>query len=496
MRPLDPNRRGAVCRAITALILALGAIGVSARPLPAQLSYSNTTFLNGFASDSTIWDTRYADLPNTSPPGYLWNTVVLHAVGNPNVKDSLVFDQQVARIVPQIPSGTRHVLVGHSLGSLIARGLYIDYPALQPRIAGIVAVTAPHQGAPLADNVVTVRRFLVDVQRRVNDAVNAAKVVPSVFIFMTTSPFFGLKVGPIAGIVAFIVPQIFIHNSNITLDSLYKLETVPALRDLKPASTTVQRLNAGVADGAIPHANIYGWISPRNAALRIGQSLQDKDAEFKDVVSKRNWAVAMFKACKVMGYATIVMSKRARQCAYGVKVLGRIDDRWALYVNGTDAYGRVKQIGNDGVVPNERSRYPVTTSLAYDMRVDHINHMNVYKTRKGLDAVADGMIRIGMIRSGSAPPPPPPSGVAVSISGPSTVNLCGGTWFANASNGVAPFSYSWKIGTATYNTGTTNSLDYAPSSYGSFTITATATDSQGKSGSGSMTVTVSTGGMC
>lgn len=42
-----------------------------------QLPYTNTTFLNGFASDSTIWTMQYSAL-STTPPGYLSQTVVLH----------------------------------------------------------------------------------------------------------------------------------------------------------------------------------------------------------------------------------------------------------------------------------------------------------------------------------------------------------------------------------------------------------------------------------
>lgn len=476
-----------------AAIVLSAALALAATPLQAQLAYTNTTFLNGFASDSSVWTTSYSDI-GTTPPSYLARSVVLQTVGYPNVNDSLTYSQDLARIAPFFVSGTQHVLVGHSLGSLVARGLYINYPSIRPDITGIVAVAGPHQGAPIVDNFVTAQHFLVDLQRRVNDALNAAAVVTPVATALTGFVLGIWTFGPATGIAGEILGVLFdakkIPSSyNINLDSLWKLQGAPGFSDLSPSSSTIQMLNSNTADAAIPHANIYGYIPRRNAALRIAASYQNNDGELADLLSKKDLGISLFKFCKYAGYATIVLSKKAHQCAYGIKVLERLDDRWALYTNGTTS----TTILNDGIVPNNRSVYPVSTNLLYNAGVNLVNHLNIYKTRQGLDEVARGMLRIGM--TSAAPPPPPPSFMA-SITGPTTVNLCGGSWFGGESNGAAPYTYSWTISGSPYDTGGSSELDYAPSSYGGFTIGLTVTDAQGHSATTSLSVTVSRSGMC
>lgn len=472
--------------------LAFMSLALMATPLQAQLAYTNTTFLNGFASDSTIWTTSYSDI-STTPPSYLGQAVVLRTVDYANVNDSLTYTQQLARLAPFFVSGTQHVLVGHSLGSLVARGLYINYPGIQPEITGIVAVAGPHQGAPIVDNFVTAQHFLVDMQRRVNDALNAAAVVFPVAFALGGTLLGPATFGPGTGIAGYILGVLLDSQNpgsqNIGLDSLWKLQHAPAFADLSPSSSTIQMLNANAADAAIPHANIYGYIPRRSAALRIAASYQNNDAELTELVSRKDKGISLFKFCKYVGYATIVLSKKARQCAYGVKVLERLDDRWALYVNGTTS----TSILNDGIVPNNRVTYPVGTNLRYNTSVDLANHLNIYKTRNGLNQVAQGMLRIGM--SSTAPPPPPP-GFTASISGPSTVSLCGGAWFASGANGATPYSYVWTVRGQTFNTGASNELDYAPSYYGSMTISLTVTDAQAHTATTSKSVTVSQSGMC
>lgn len=390
-------------------------------------------------------------------------------------------------MAPFFTAGTQHVLVGHSLGSLVARGLYVNNSGLRPLITGIVTVAAPHQGAPFADNAETARRFFADVQRRVNGGLAAAQMAFWIQAFFAPA---GLQ--PLYVTIAAIVVD-KTSGQQINLDNVTQLTKVPVLPELQTSSQVIASLNGNVADAAIPHANVYGTIPLRDAVYRLKVAMENNDAGFNDAVNKRKQGLGLFKVCKYMGYGTIVGAGAARRCAYAAKVINRVDDRWALYANGADAYGRPKQVAFDGIVPNERSRYPATTRLMFDQHVPGINHMNIYKTRAGLDQVAAGMRKMGME---SVTPPPPPPGIPVSISGPSTVALCGGTWFATPSGGTAPYTYTWRVGTQSFNTGSSNQLDYAPSSYGTFSIQATATDAQGNSGTGSKSVTASTGGMC
>ncbi len=395
--------------------LALGFLGI-ASVASAQLSYDRTTFLNGFGTDSTIWTNSYHDLSGVTPPAYLENHVQLDTVHYPLVHPKLSYGEQKARVSSFFTSGS-HVLVGHSLGSLVARGVYLDYPGVRPNISGIVATVAPHQGTPMAANAVKLSAFMADVQRRVNDAVASIRMAASItpFLYFTGGAAWvafghwmlaGWSFITAAASVVFWIGAS--EGEYVNFDQLRDMTRAPARMDLIPNSPALQSLNR-FDDGSIPRANIYGTIPIKNAAIRLQQSLIDKDHEFAAAVERRDGAVSGFKKCKYVGYATIVLGRTGRRCSYARKVLQRLDDRWTRYVNGTDANGRPRMVPFDGVVPNDHSVYPTTNSLAYDKRVDGVNHLNVYKTRRGLDEVVEGMRRMNMRMKATAPPPDPSS---------------------------------------------------------------------------------------
>jgi len=436
-----PNEpRANLSRVLRRLARVLLLFAIASAQLHAQLSYDHTSFLNGTASDSTIWTRSYADLQTTTS-AYLSQRVVLRIPGYPNVDSLKRYSGLVSDIAAYLTLGGQHVLVGHSLGSLVARGTYIDNPGIRPDVVAIVALTAPHQGTRLADNFVTLRSFLRDMQRRIDDAKTAIAIETAVLInlfsvFIPEHRATGL--GP--SLVAFML----INTWNIPIDvnNLNQFGAAPAVADQSPDSAAILHLNARYDDGAIPRANIYGTIPFRNAALRLLESSRDRDADFPSLVRWRNIGQSAFSACKWFGYVTIVQWTLGRRCAYARKTLARLDDRWARYVNGWDANGNTRYVPFDGVVANERSRYPTTNGLAFDQPVPLINHLNIYKTRAGLDQAANGMLQVGMERVGNPPPPPPT--LTASISGPGAVNNDWySTWFAEVSGGTPPYSYGW-----------------------------------------------------
>jgi hypothetical protein len=326
------------------------------------------------------------------------------------------------------------------MGSLVARDTYIDYPALRPDVAAIITVTAPHQGAPLADNWLTLRSFLRDMQRRIEDGVAAASVEAIVWdmIFGVFAPKGITGFGP--ALFGFILYK-FNSSPSIDLTNLDQFGADTAFVDLKPNSVAITHLNNRFDDGSIPRANVVATIPFRNAALRLLQSAKDDDAHFPDAVRARDHAQEGFSLCKWGGYVTIVMWTAGRRCAYARKTLGRLDDRWAAYVNGWDQYGNVRFIPFDGVVPNERSHYPSTNGAAFERPVNLTNHLNVYKTQAGLNQVANAMRDVHMHEFG--PPPPPPT-ITAAISGPDAVNYDWySTWSAEVSGGTPPYTYGW-----------------------------------------------------
>lgn len=419
----------------------LFAVTIASPSLQAQLAYDHTSFLNGLGLDPTVWTATYADL-NTSPVSYLSQRIILKTIGLPNVDIAKRYNGQVSDIAAFLTQGGQHVLMGHSLGSLVARGAYVDNPGIRPDVAAIVAITGPHQGAPLADNFVVLRSFLRDMERRIDDAKFAIAIETAVLtnllsVFVPGKQTTGL--GP--SIVAFLL----INTSNIGIDvsNLDQFGAPPAVTDLSPTSAAVTHLNSSFDDGAIPRANIFGTIPFRNAPLRLLQSFQDKDADFDHMVTWRNIAQELFSSCKWFGYVTIVQWNLGRRCAYARKVLSRLDDRWVKYVNGSDANGNGRNVPFDGVVPNDHSVYPSTNGLTFNQPVNGINHLNVYKTQRGLDQVANAMARVGMQVNPNAPPPGMSS---ANITGPVGIDPEVATlWQGSVSGGTGGYDFQWSV---------------------------------------------------
>jgi hypothetical protein len=215
---------------------------------------------------------------------------------------------------------------------------------------------------------------------------------------------------------------------------------------MSPDSAAVQSLQS-TADAAIPRANVYGSIPYRNAVLRVLYSIQDSDAVIADRIGNRNDAAKLFKWCKRAGYATVVMSKQARDCSLAGKALANIDDRWARYVNGTEtktfAFGITRQVARqipfDGIVSNERSLYPGVArgSFADLPVVTGANHQNIYERRDGLFQIERAMLQVLQMER-QAPP------ATVSLSGPTSFSSSATlTWNATASSGDGMYTYQW-----------------------------------------------------
>lgn len=343
----------------------LASVVLAAAPFtaPAQLAYDRTTFLNGFASTPTIWTNGYRDLSGMTPPNYLGQFVDLGLKGYPNVDAGRTYDGQLTEVAPFFSAGGQHVAVGHSLGSLVARGIYIhNVSGAQPHIAAIVATVAPHGGTPLADNAIEAARFFADFQRRIEAGVSAARTVLGVVSLFTAWLSFMYS-------ILLLVPSvlIFAWGTQVNPGDVRNVEQftqmlqAPALADLRTSSTTVGMLASRFDDGAIPRVNIYGTIPHRNAVFRLAGSIQDEDHKFDATVKTRNQGLTTFKTCKYVGYATIVLSSKARKCSNAAAALMRLDAQWVKYVNGWDSSGRPRYVPFDGAVPNERSVYPSVT---------------------------------------------------------------------------------------------------------------------------------------
>ena len=466
-------------------------LGIVAVPAGAQqaplLDYDHTTFVHGTGSGPEIWSSGTTDLDGLPPSLYLNKTVLIKAANYPNLDARLRWAGEVENLRKSLLDSApgKHVLVTHSLGGLVARGAYLYGNAngfsstgsdARPSIKGIVTVAATHQGTLLANNADGAEAFLKDVQRRTNDGIRSVKVEAIVLTVLVTRNLF-------AGVV---VNQIFPRERFPDLGALTQLTKIPAIKDQMDTAEVIRALNSNVGDNVIPRANVVARIPARNAAIRLGMSFQHTDADFDSTVKSRNRAVSAMKGCKIIGYATIVMSGYARKCSYGVKVLNRVDGKWKAFVNGTyvrDVFHtkEPRDVAFDGVVSNERSQYPGLTDPFFNLPpVDMVNHQNVYRVKLGLNAVSDAMLRIGM--------QPTPAPFSATLTGASSFTSAGTlSWQVSAANGVTPFSYQWSykpssssVWTALAATGATASRTVS-SSTPTFTVRAVVTAANGES---------------
>lgn len=340
-----------------------------------------------------MWESGYQDLSNLSSPAYLRQFIALRSYDNPNVSQAHRYSDHIDTIGAFLARSGQHAVVAHSMGSMVVRGVYINNSGgARPKISGIVTVAAPHRGTKLADHAYEAVGFFADVQRRVNGALDSAFVQSAVLWLLS----YFVPGGPSIFIRFIAVLLMMPAGNQVALNDITSIAKVPALADLRTDSYAVNSLGSNFHDGSIPRANIYGSIPFKHAAIRVQKSIEDRDFEFDADVRTRNQAVSLFKTCKYVGYATIILGRQGRNCSYAVKVLSRVDDRWVKYVNGLDANGNLRRVPFDGVVANERSQYPSTNSINYNVQIPGLNHINIYKTRRGLDEIATGMIRIGM----------------------------------------------------------------------------------------------------
>ena len=132
-----------------------GLLAVAVFPLAAfaQLQYTTTDFVHG------LHDTKDRfQHPNTA--GLLSNRINLKILEFPNPDGTLGINAQAEQVFATL-IGQGHVLVGHSMGGLTSRATYLNHPD-PGKITGIITLTTPHEGAPIADNALIAAGYVVD----------------------------------------------------------------------------------------------------------------------------------------------------------------------------------------------------------------------------------------------------------------------------------------------------------------------------------------------
>lgn len=412
------------------------------------LSYTNTTFLHGLASDSTIWTAQYPALGVRTPPQYLSQQVDLKVVRIPRLNvgaastRGLRYAGQRDNLTQLVTSaGGQHVLVGHSLGSLVARGTYGVAGVGSQRVSGIVAIAAPHQGTRIADSAKYAVLYLRDLERTIKDAQKNAKIV-----------------GTVLSMVGFVTQQGFLilvgdkfldgsaQNVDFPTDGVDAIAEAEALQDIRPTAAVIQSLNGYRSDGVIPRVNIKGSIPHGHALLRLASALPGAGS-FESLKARKDEGLSSLRKCRNLGNFTFNLTDPGNKCRRAARMLGSLDERWVGWVNGTqyglkyriaglEFWGQVpRKVPFDGAVANERSVYPTSNALTYETTVSGASHLDIYSRSEGLTAVANGMKAMGMRLS---------TPLTASISGPTSFESAGTlTWRASASGGNGAYTYKW-----------------------------------------------------
>lgn len=402
--------RSSLPRCATALAAFVTAVAVPAARAGAQLAYDRSTFLHGIGSSPRVWGQPYPDLGALTPPQYLSRRVDLKAVGTlnlnagaPDTVAGLRYADQRDNLVRFLAGASgRDVLFAHSLGSLVSRGAFAVVGGA--RVAGIVTVAAPHQGAPIADSAGAALRYAQDML----SSVDAAKANVKWYLAAT-----------------FILGGVgtFLHELFSALDAqrsgglpsaggVTDLPRLAALKDLGPNDSAVVALNAYRGDGVVPRVNIRGSIPYAHALLRLAAATPGSES-FEDMKQAKDKGLSLFRKCKNMGNWTFNASDPGNKCQRAANMLGALDGVWAAYTNGTTCNGALpgggcwryepRKVPSDGVVPNERSNYPTSNGVTYDRPVDMATHLDIYRRRDALNAAADGMLLMGMREANTAP---------------------------------------------------------------------------------------------
>lgn len=452
-----PRRR---FRAV-AVVFLLGAIAIvtAAGRANAQLSYTHTSLLHGLGSDSVIWTTPYPALGSRTSPQYLSSQVQLKDVRAPRLNRGAL-DQYGLNYAGQrenlgqfvTAAGGQHVLAGHSLGALVARGSYEALGAGASPVAGIVAIAAPHQGALIADSAEHAFQYLRNLETAVKDAARGARirgaVLTAIGIYLVPGAWWAGALGGAAiagGMYSIDRGSEVIEFPTAGLEDFPKLKALP---DLRRNSPVVGHLKHYYGDGGLPRANIRGSIPHEDALLRLAAAMS-RGSSFEELKARKAEGLSSLRGCNNLGNWNFNLLAPASTCRRAIRLLEGLDARWAGWVNGTqyglvarlpwgmgDIYGQVpRRVPFDGVVPNEWSVYPTTTVLNYDATVPGANHQDIYARTDGLNEVAEGMIAMGM---------DPATALTASISGPTSYESYETlTWEAVAQGGDGTYTYNW-----------------------------------------------------
>lgn len=373
----------------------------------AQLLYDGTVFLHGFSSGPSTWD---------GTPGWLSDRLYTKVMKTPKTDSSATINMQRNELRTLLSGyGGNQVLVGHSMGGLVARATYVENPA---NISAIVTVGTPHNGALLANNSDQVISWLQGVRDRLVIAVTAT-LGPS-----AASEVDSLFTGGYGDVELFAAARFGIGCA--------------AVNDLKTTSTTIASLSS-ITNDAVPRANVMGHIPFKYALYRLAVPT----SEFNKTVNFHKQSLKKLGKCRWLKI-TIVHFGKGSKCGRARNALRNLDRDWAGLVNGTTT--APWPVGTnpvfepfDGVVPRSRSLYPGIPFVNGQPNIvaSGAHHINLNNSVEGRLGIHQALLIAGV----DARPP-----LNVGIGGINWITSNGTyNWTINVTGAdVLPITYKWE----------------------------------------------------
>ena len=277
--------------------------------------------------------------------------------------------------------GDHNVLVGHSMGGIIARNLLINTDPsvnLSSRIYGIVTVNSPHYGAPIVESA-------NQIDWRGSSLIwGFIETAISSYLFPVIS-----WIGIAARSVFNVLADLVFNNLKMFVGNVLAANAPGAL-DLVTTSPTIIR-NFTTLD-AKPHATVNGILPKKDASLRLIASSQGWNANY--LIAAKYTALGITAGCRRIGWSVLWKFALGSACGKTQRLLLSLDDDWSNWTHGP-----LKTTPSDGYFPADYSRYPGTqindpTNL-YAFGTDHFSTVT---SSSGRDRIRDGLAQIGVQR--------------------------------------------------------------------------------------------------
>jgi pimeloyl-ACP methyl ester carboxylesterase len=260
---------------------------------PAQTApaYARTEFLHGYGDNSTQWASAAGQLNQSLNLGGTYRVRDLNtAVGINAQKDELLAKPEWQNTTDKV------VLVGHSMGGLVARATAVARPN---QVFGIVTVASPIRGTRLV-----LPAQLGQVRARILDALSRIQALT--FLFRSVYNEFALIISQ--------VKQYF--------DS--QLGTSLGIADLGQNSPAVQAINTA-SGPPIPVAQVTASVPPGSIHLRLAASRGFTSLNFGQLTEREGRYLGYARLMKYWAYSRLTGWGIARQLGFAINAYEKID---------------------------------------------------------------------------------------------------------------------------------------------------------------------------